>query len=976
MSGAGDSDILKAAVALARAGWPVFPCSPVNKQPLVKSAVKGEGGLHLATTDEAQIRAWWKRWPRAMIGVPTGARSGMVAIDLDPREHKADDMLAALRHWAVGAQALPPCAVSRTQSGGLHLLFAMPDSMDAFGAPLGNRANLFKKVEAAGEAIRSHVDVRGEGGYIVVPPSRMANGNVYVWEEEPDGGALPGLPERLRKLILREGGFGGGGEAGPAPAAGAAPAPARQNEAPGDEAVRRYAQAALINACRRVETAPAGTRNDQLNNEALGLGHIVGAGALSEGLVRALLEQAAAASGLTRDDGIEATRATIDSGLSAGMRKPFDFADIREKAETRARRTSTSRPGTALRTSPDGSPRNRGARASARPHEPSTPGHSSSSAPPPPTGDEGEATDPRGEAADEFDGEGYEGGGPGEASSGGTGGRGSVPLGRPDDGWGRRFEYCAAQPQNDTGNGKRLLAHHGENLLWVREVGPHWWAETHWEVTGGREFATRAAQDTAAAIALEADWMTFYPFEERALKDAEEAGLKPEDERSEDDKALLKRAADIRAALENRQKTRRKFAVASGNSSKINGMLTQAEPWRTADPSEMDADPMAVACMNGTLRIRKVEDIEHANADEPRFAMKLAFNPPRREDLMTKFLPAAYEPGATCPKFEAFLERFQPDPVMRKFLQTWCGYSLTGLTDEQALLYHFGTGANGKSTFTEAIMRFFGPYAQNLNPESISGTGQRRGDQATPEIAQLPGKRVVIVAELPAGEQVKESLIKALTGGDKQQARHLNKGFFDFYPTFKGQMSGNTLPTIYGTDYGIWRRLRIVPWLVKIEEHEKRKMAEVLAEFAAEHSGMLNWLLKGLETYLTEGLAVPEAVTSLTAEYRDEVDVIGRFVGGCLVRLETVPDDPGHGLAAGELYKVFVAWCEANGVRPKTMTKFGTELNAKGIAKVERGGRRFYVGVELSPDAPKPMDAGDNSLFKKDDPPYGSHRGG
>lgn len=982
MSGnGGQNEMLEAALAYARMGWPVFPCSPSSKAPLTPKASapgKKDGGHWLASLEEKKIRAWWKRWPKAMIGVPTGLRSGFVAIDLDPREHGADEMLASLRKWSTGGRALPACAVSRTRSGGLHLLFAMPAETNEKGNPCGNKNNLFKKIEDVAPPIASHVDVRGEGGYIIVPPSRMAEGTGYEWEVEPDG-ALPELPERLRKLILREDGFGTGKRAAPErddrlrSAATGGNAVQSGNEAE-DDAVAKYVAAALINQRRKAATAGQGERNQALYLAALALGNFISAGALSEGLVKRELRDAAAESGLSGDDGEEATLKTIESGIEAGKAHPFDFSEIRAKARRRAASRSTSSARAAA--SPRAHPGKRDGRASARPHE-SSPGEPDL-APAPPIGDEGGSTDPHGyEGGGDYDGDGHEGAGGSEAASGGNGGRNSVPLGRTGDGWGDgRFEYCAAQPQNDTGNGKRLLARHGDDLLWVREVGPHFWDANHWEVTGGLEAATRAAQETAAAIAMEANWLSYLPHEEAILEKAAAAKAKAESERSEDDKALIKKAAEVEDALENRQKTRRKFAVASGNSSKINGMIAQAAPWRTVDPTEMDADHMAIACTNGTIRVRKVEDVENANSDEARYMMKVDFTPPRREDLITKLVPAAYDPAAKCPTFDAFLEKFQPDPVMRKFLQTWCGYSLTGLTDEQAVLYHFGTGANGKSTFTEAMLRLFGPYAQNLNPESISGSGQRRGDQASPEIAQLPGKRVVIVAELPAGEQIKESLIKALTGGDRQQARHLNKGFFDFYPCFKAQMSGNSLPTIYGTDYGIWRRLRIVPWVVKIEDHEKRPMGAVLAEFEAEHSGMLNWLLKGLEIYLTEGLSVPEAVTSLTAEYRDEVDVIGRFVNACLVRLDQMPDDPGHGLPAGNLFKVFEAWCHQNGIKPKSMTKFGTEMNAKGVAKVQRGGNRYYVGVELSPDAPQPADEDDKSFFRKDDPPYGGHRGG
>src|SRR5690606_18016572 len=89
MSAADDnSRILRAALEFAAAGWPVFPCSPNDKRPLVGESAPGAGdaGLYRATTDPAQIRSWWGQWPQAMIGVPTGAPIGAFVIDLDPKD--------------------------------------------------------------------------------------------------------------------------------------------------------------------------------------------------------------------------------------------------------------------------------------------------------------------------------------------------------------------------------------------------------------------------------------------------------------------------------------------------------------------------------------------------------------------------------------------------------------------------------------------------------------------------------------------------------------------------------------------------------------------------------------------------------------------------------------------------------------------------------------------------------------------------
>ena len=88
-----DAPMVEWALYYARRGWPVFPCKPRDKSPYIK------GGLNAATTDEETIRDWWQRWPRAMIGVPMGSRSGVWAVDPDPPKKPGEPDGRAV--WAV-----------------------------------------------------------------------------------------------------------------------------------------------------------------------------------------------------------------------------------------------------------------------------------------------------------------------------------------------------------------------------------------------------------------------------------------------------------------------------------------------------------------------------------------------------------------------------------------------------------------------------------------------------------------------------------------------------------------------------------------------------------------------------------------------------------------------------------------------------------------------------------------------------------
>ena len=226
--------MLEPALAFAARGWPVFPANPAQKPDpfskaphLPKASAPGvkDGGHWLASAEPAAIRDWWRRWPRALIGFPTGLRTQCVVVDLDPKDVSVERMLEALtrfcgrlRHEDGETGEVIEPAIAQTQSGGLHLYFAWPQpgefaamerNLGRLGAPftptIGNPANIFRAFLKAGECdpALAHVDVRGEGGYVIAPPSAMADGRRYSWVI-PRGEALPPLPARLRGVVTGE----------------------------------------------------------------------------------------------------------------------------------------------------------------------------------------------------------------------------------------------------------------------------------------------------------------------------------------------------------------------------------------------------------------------------------------------------------------------------------------------------------------------------------------------------------------------------------------------------------------------------------------------------------------------------------------------------------------------------------------------------------------------------------------------------
>jgi len=154
--------LLDAALEYARLGWQVFPCHPTGHHPLdgAKDA-DGRGGFHLATTDEDRIRTWWTRWPDAAIALRTGEASGVFVIDVDPR-HGGD---YSMDHLETEHGPLPETVESQTGGGGRHLFYRWPG----------------RAVPCSTGTVAPGIDVKGDGGYVILPPSAHASGRSYCW---------------------------------------------------------------------------------------------------------------------------------------------------------------------------------------------------------------------------------------------------------------------------------------------------------------------------------------------------------------------------------------------------------------------------------------------------------------------------------------------------------------------------------------------------------------------------------------------------------------------------------------------------------------------------------------------------------------------------------------------------------------------------------------------------------------------------
>ncbi|GHV09906.1 hypothetical protein FACS189485_22810 [Spirochaetia bacterium] len=216
---------------------------------------------------------------------------------------------------------------------------------------------------------------------------------------------------------------------------------------------------------------------------------------------------------------------------------------------------------------------------------------------------------------------------------------------------------------------------------------------------------------------------------------------------------------------------------------------------------------------------------------------------------------------------------------------------------------------------------------------------KRNGDQISNDIARLRGTRFVTTTEAEEGRRLSEPLIKQITGNDALTARFLYGEYFDFIPTFKIFMATNHKPMVRGTDHGIWRRIKLIPFTTTIApEKQDKHLEEKLLE---EGPGILNWLLEGARRWCAEGLVMPKAVSNATEEYRSEMDVLGSFIKECCVQ------GPGTSVRARELFRAYQEWCEENNEHACSERFLSVRLKELGIERSRTAEARYWTGIML-----------------------------
>jgi putative DNA primase/helicase len=457
-------------------------------------------------------------------------------------------------------------------------------------------------------------------------------------------------------------------------------------------------------------------------------------------------------------------------------------------------------------------------------------------------------------------------------------------------------------PLTDLGNAERLARRHGSDLRhchpwkkWFRWSGPRW-----------------AVDQTGAIYSCAADTVREIYNEAARYQDTKRRS------------ALAEHAMQSEAAKAIR--------------SMID--LARAQECIPILPADMDTDVWLLNLRNGTLDLRTGQLREHCRADH-----------------ITKLCPTRYDPDAPCPAWETFLGAIfpddddEPDTELITFMQRLLGRCLTGDVSEQTLPIFWGGGANGKSTLINAVLETLGPdYSMKANADLLMAS---QGDRHPTERADLFGMRLVVASETHQGRKLNEALIKDLTGGEPIRARRMREDFWQFNPTHKIVLLTNHRPKITGTDEGIWRRLRLVPFEVYFWDpadpgkdpsqlpSRLRQDKQLGDKLKAERQGILAWLVRGCLDWQREGMTIPVKVKSRTREYRADEDVLARWIAEMCVT-----GDAAYRERSGKLYSAYKSWCENVGEETLTQKLFGPALEEHGFTKKVSDGV-WYHGIAI-----------------------------
>lgn len=422
-----------------------------------------------------------------------------------------------------------------------------------------------------------------------------------------------------------------------------------------------------------------------------------------------------------------------------------------------------------------------------------------------------------------------------------------------------------------------------------------------------------------------------------------------------DDSGEIKKLADLicedikkEAFQEQDDKTQAdmlKWASRTASSKGKEAMVKECQHLPGIPIAQDDLDSYAdyINCRNGIVNLRNGELIPHESSF-----------------MMSKICNSDYDQSGKKPTlWLRFLNDVtNGDKELQEYIQRCIGYSLTGSTAEQCAYFLYGLGNNGKSTFLDTMADLFGGYSSNVQPDTIM-MKKWSGDSANSDIARLKGSRFVTSEEPTEGVRLNEGLLKQLTGGSKVTCRFLYGDEFEYTPEFKIWVATNHKPIVRGTDFGIWRRIKLIPFEVNIPKEKVDK--DLKLKLKKEFPQILKWAVEGCIKWRKSGMIEPQCVQDAVKEYKHEMDLLAGFIEECV----EIDYDSDNKVSAGDLFKAYIRWAKENNEYEMSSKKFFLEVGKKLPDKGRNSVGIFYKHVKLVSHNEKGKQYSINDFYKE-----------
>lgn len=307
-----------------------------------------------------------------------------------------------------------------------------------------------------------------------------------------------------------------------------------------------------------------------------------------------------------------------------------------------------------------------------------------------------------------------------------------------------------------------------------------------------------------------------------------------------------------------------------------------------------DTDIHLLNLQNGTLDLRTLEFRKHS-----------------ADDMLSKICNVSYMPGVRSKRWEQFIDEvMQGDKEKIDYLQRALGLCLSGdVRYEEFYIFYGPTGRNGKSALLETIAYLLGEskgYSTTIMPATLSGKHQRQASNPSNDIAILKGIRMARCSELSKDMIFNTEMLKNLTGRDTIKSRKIYSTEIEFSFQLKLFLNTNYLPKI--TDDILFEsgRTNVIEFNKHFSDEEQDKNLKDDLKGKQNLTGILNWLLDGLNKVHKNGMTPPKCVIEATNRFREQCDKIGCFFTDCLERSNDK-------ITMSELYEVYKKWTADNG---------------------------------------------------------------